>query len=287
MTSDQSLTTSLRDATSITLATEHHATSSSRQVHSQPIGEDDIVIAVMGITRAGKSSFINKAAGRTEIAITNDLESQTRAVQAVRCLHPDGRRNVVLVDTPGFDDTYLSDAEILKIIAHWLKETYQNNIKLSGLLYLHRITDVRMAGTPLRHLSIFKDLCGENNLKNIVFVTTMWDEVGESISSRREDELLSVFWKDMLRLGSPTRRFQGTLESAWEIIDCLERSGQRRIPLKIQQEMVDRGLQLHETTAATTLLHSLTQLAGEAKRVWTKLRNKSRRTIDPRDLIIP
>ncbi|KAG6374164.1 P-loop containing nucleoside triphosphate hydrolase protein [Boletus reticuloceps] len=299
MTSDN-LITSSRDATSITPATEHHVTSSSHQVersphlpgsndqdhaavrsaksnnHSQPIGEDDIVIAVMGITRAGKSSFINKAAGRTEIAITNDLESQTRAVQPVRCLHSDGRRNVVLVDTPGFDDTYLSDAEILKIIAHWLKETYQNNIKLSGLLYLHRITDVRMAGTPLRHLSVFKELCGENNLKNVVLVTTMWDEVGESAGSRREKELLSDFWVDMISLGSRACRFQNTPESAWEIIDCLnlERSDQRRTPLKIQQEMVDRGLQLHETAAAKTLLRSLTRLAGEAKRVWTKLRRQ-------------
>jgi hypothetical protein len=30
-------------------------------------------------------------------------------------------RRVVLVDTPGFDDTYHDDSEILKRIAEWLK----------------------------------------------------------------------------------------------------------------------------------------------------------------------
>jgi len=58
-----------------------------------------------------------------EVVINNDLRSQTRAIHPIRCLHPDGRRNIVLVDTPGFDDTVLSDAQILRIIANWLKET--------------------------------------------------------------------------------------------------------------------------------------------------------------------
>jgi GTPase Era involved in 16S rRNA processing len=55
--------------------------------------------------------------------IGNDLKSQTQTVQPIRCLHPDGRRNIVLVDTPGFDDTHMSDAQVLRIIANWLKET--------------------------------------------------------------------------------------------------------------------------------------------------------------------
>ncbi|KAG6382095.1 hypothetical protein JVT61DRAFT_737 [Boletus reticuloceps] len=182
-----------------------------------PIGQDDIVIAVMGLTGAGKSSFVNTAVGRTE----------------------------VVVDTPGFDDTVRSDAEILRSIADWLEVTYRNKIKLSGLLYLHRISDVRMAGTPLRNLSVFKDLCGNDNMKNIVLVTTMWDEVEGPISwFQREEELLSDFWADMIRLGSRACRFQGTRESAWEIINCLdlEASGERRKPLQIQREMVDSWL---------------------------------------------
>ena len=67
--------------------------------------------------------FIRTATGSSEIVVNNDLNSQTPAVQPIRCLHPDGRRNIVLVDTPGFDDTNLSDVQILRTIAHWLKKT--------------------------------------------------------------------------------------------------------------------------------------------------------------------
>ena len=67
--------------------------------------------------------FVHTATGSSVIAVNNDLKSKTREVQSVRCLHPDSRRNIVLVETPGFDDTNFSDAQILRITAHWLKET--------------------------------------------------------------------------------------------------------------------------------------------------------------------
>lgn len=35
--------------------------------------------------------------------------------------------NVVLVDTPGFDDTYLSDFDILQTVAKWLKNVYASS----------------------------------------------------------------------------------------------------------------------------------------------------------------
>ena len=88
----------------------------------------------------------------------------------------------------------------------------------------------------------------------------------------------------MICLGSRTCRFQGTRESAWEIINRLsfEGSRQRHASLQIQQEMLGHGLPLHKTTAARTLLRSLTQLAGGFKKSWAKLR-KARRTTSPRE----
>ena len=99
----------------------------------------------------------------------------------------------------------------------------RNNVKLTGLLYLHRISAVRFSGTSLKNLAVFKDLCGDNNLKNVVLVTTMWDEVqDESVGAEWETQLLSDFWKDMTDHGSRTCRFTGTRESAWEIINGLD-----------------------------------------------------------------
>ena len=74
--------------------------------------------------RLRHSQFVNNVTGNVEsgAVIGHSLKSQTQAVQPVRCALPDGRE-IVLVDTPGFDDTYLSDTQILRRIATWLKET--------------------------------------------------------------------------------------------------------------------------------------------------------------------
>ena len=114
----------------------------------------------------------------------------------------------------------------------------------------------------------------------------MWDEVpNESVGAERETQLLSDFWKDMTDHGSHTCRFAGTHGSAWEIINCLdlERSCQRRRPLQIQEEMVDRSLPLHETAAAKTLFRFLIQLAAEFKKTWAKLRNRAGRATKLKD----
>jgi len=51
-----------------------------------------------------------------------DLESCTPEVQLANEFALDGRQ-VVLIDTPGFDDTTKSDTEILKNIAAFLATT--------------------------------------------------------------------------------------------------------------------------------------------------------------------
>jgi hypothetical protein len=48
--------------------------------------------------------------------------SCTNAIQMAQPFQLDGRR-VVLIDTPGFDDTNISDLEVLKMIAGFLATT--------------------------------------------------------------------------------------------------------------------------------------------------------------------
>jgi GTPase Era involved in 16S rRNA processing len=58
-----------------------------------------------------------------DVRIGHRLLSCTDEVRAVRCQHPSKDGDIVLVDTPGFDDTFKSDAQILEQIANWLKDT--------------------------------------------------------------------------------------------------------------------------------------------------------------------
>lgn len=50
-------------------------------------------------------------------------------VQVTRIKHPKYGDRIVLVDTPGFDDTTRSDMEILEIIGKWLTNTYVSKQK--------------------------------------------------------------------------------------------------------------------------------------------------------------
>jgi hypothetical protein len=65
--------------------------------------------------------FINVGSG-SNLRIGTNLESCTAEVQLSNNFTLDGRR-VLLVDTPGFDDTHRSDTDILKLIAIFLETT--------------------------------------------------------------------------------------------------------------------------------------------------------------------
>lgn len=68
---------------------------------------------------------------------------------------------VHLIDTPGFDDTDKSDSETLAEVAIWLANSYRSQIRLTGILYLHRITDNRLGGCAMKNLKMFKKMCGQ------------------------------------------------------------------------------------------------------------------------------
>jgi predicted GTPase len=94
----------------------------------------------MGPTGAGKSNvstglperfqvplsttqFIDVATKQDGHTVGHKLESETSDIRAVRVAHPITGSPVVLVDTPGFDDSSKSDEEILTMIANWLVDT--------------------------------------------------------------------------------------------------------------------------------------------------------------------
>jgi hypothetical protein len=80
--------------------------------------------------------------------------------------------NTVLIDTPGFDDGYRTDGEVLKDIASCLQFTHEHNMKLTGIIYLHRITDPKITHSTMRNLTMFRKLCGNGSLKNVVPTTS-------------------------------------------------------------------------------------------------------------------
>ena len=78
-----------------------------------------------------------------------------------------------------------------------------------------------MAGTPLKNLREFEELCGKDAFQNIILTTTMWDLVDEETGEKRERELRTDYWGPMLDRGSTTSRFLRTRESAFAVIEPL------------------------------------------------------------------
>ncbi|KAF6824170.1 hypothetical protein CPLU01_11017 [Colletotrichum plurivorum] len=198
----------------------------------------DVYIAVMGVTGAGKSTFISHCT-QSQVKVGHDLEGS--------------RIPVWLVDTPGFDDTHRSDADVLREIATWLSNLYENTVKLHGIIYMHRITDRRLGGSARQNLVMFKKLCGQDAFKNVILATTMWEDVKEEQGNKREEELKKrpEFWGEMINKGSTVFRHQNTQESALNLVKYfLEKPpGEATTILDLQREMVDQGRSLDQTGA--------------------------------------
>lgn len=71
--------------------------------------EGDVFIAVLGVTGAGKSTFISKCTEK-EVSIGHNLQACTQEVGVFLCKSRDF--NIYLIDTPGFDDTDRSDTDV-------------------------------------------------------------------------------------------------------------------------------------------------------------------------------
>lgn len=164
-----------------------------------------------------------------------------------------------MVDTTGFDDTNRTDTDVLKEIAGWLTETYQQKIKLRALLYLHRISDNRMGGCAQKNLVMFKRLCGPDGIKDVMFVTTFWEKVDQAVGEGREKTLKTTkdYWGFFVEKGATVRQHQNNPESALSIIEqFVPRRAERTtvgMKLAIQTEMVDSGKDLDQTAAGQEL----------------------------------
>ncbi|KAF5009926.1 hypothetical protein FDECE_3911 [Fusarium decemcellulare] len=226
----------------------------------RPPSAGDVVILVMGVTGVGKSSFISKLTGE-DAGIGHDLTSYTKGVGIYSMSL--GDRLVYLVDTPGFNDTWRSDLDILKEVAFITSQIYRKGMKLAGILYLHRISDNRVSGSAMKNFTLLEKMCGPAAASRVFLITTMWDLTETGKLSHREAEMREMrlastieFWGSLCQQGSQTRRWRGDNETAISIINELialnERNGY--VVQQIQRELVDEGKNLTETMAGRELL---------------------------------
>jgi hypothetical protein len=196
---------------------------------------------------------------------------------------PNGQK-IYLIDTPGFDDTYRSDTEILREIADWLAQMYQFRVKLSGIIYLHRITDVRIGGAGMKNLRMFRKLCGEGGLGSVVLATTMWSLCPADDARRREEQLVhqNDLWKYLVGHGAQVFRQDDGAASGQKIIDYLVKRA-KPVTLDIQREMVDQGLTLGQTGAGKEVQEELDKLKASHEKEMKEIREDMEQAIKEKD----
>lgn len=164
-----------------------------------------------------------------------------------------------LIDTPGFNDTFRSEQDILNELAEWLSSTYAAGAKLTGIVYLHPIYAARLEGSARLNLCAFRKLCGMHAFEHITLCTTFWDTVSEAEGAQRESELCatSEFWGDMISRGAHYERIQNYPSSGRLLLRMAER---QPVTLTIQKEIVDAKKNLLETEAGQALRDGAAEL---------------------------
>ena len=107
-----------------------------------------------------------------------------------------------------------------------------------------------MGGISNRNLNVFKMLCGEDALKNILIVTTWWDDVpvkDRAAMGRREEELMKTkgeFFEPFIAAGGRFLRHDNTFRSACRIMDQLLDND----PITLQNQFNTIILQIQDKT---------------------------------------
>ena len=130
-----------------------------------------------------------------------------------------------------------------------------------------------MAGTPLRNLRMFQRLCGDNALRNVMLVTTMWSEIDNVTALPREEELRTKYWGSMVKAGSRIARFDYNHESAWAIVGQLNGTP---LPVQLQVELVDEGTPLAYTSAGSALYQWFENIISQLRDIVIKLEARLR-----------
>ena len=217
---------------------------------------DDILIAVLGVTGAGKTTFISKSTGRTDLVIGHGVESCTQDI-SFSTLQVAGKK-VTLIDTPGFDDTERTDADVLESIAKFLSETYANGMLLTGIILLQPVTGNKVQGSEKRRTRLFEKVCGPNAFGHVVIATTMWSDLrdeweGHSRVRQRKDA--PDFWGNMIHQGADVVKHDNTAACAISIIRKL--MYRNTVTLQMQSELHHNDGRLSATSAGQQLHNDL------------------------------
>ncbi|TEB20534.1 hypothetical protein FA13DRAFT_1742848 [Coprinellus micaceus] len=225
---------------------------------------------VMGQTKAGKSTLINslvddetkyRTVGHRMVSETSEtsvvvVERAPSQYAALNRLLND--RRIVLVDTPGFNDTTMNDAVVLTSISQWLLASYGEGMRVGGILHLRDITQSGWNGVERRDFNVFSKICGDDGMNQVSL------ELKDGVA--RVDELLEEHWRWAIEQGAS---LAGAINDPWyiiqQIVTSMDALGVANRILHIQDELANKKYFLSESDAGKEVCLTLTNLLSQAK----------------------
>ncbi|OCL09067.1 hypothetical protein AOQ84DRAFT_276638, partial [Glonium stellatum] len=221
-----------------------------------------VYITVIGQTRAEETTFVRTVTGPS--SKPNDgNKSRNDSLEIIETVIDD--RTIKLINTPSFDDSNRSELDILEEAAGYFKEMYDSKVYLTGIIYLHRITDPMDEGLASRVLSHLDEICGPHFYGNIALTTVSWGMVSNREGEDRERSLRTKdrHWLEFAKTGATMHRHDDTKESAISIIRHLL----KKTPdvLSFQRHLADHGI-IAKTAAGEMLVSRLAEMLEKAKK---------------------
>ena len=128
---------------------------------------------------------------------------------------------------------------------------------------------------------MFRELCGDAALKNVVLVTNMWTRDSRDVNEAREIELSGKFFKPVLDKGAQLIRHHDTPKSAHDIIRKI--MANHPVVLQIQQELVDEHRNIVDTSAGQAVSRELNEQSERYRAELEKLEKRIRQALREKD----
>ena len=133
----------------------------------------------------------------------------------------------------------------------------------------------------VRNFRMFRQLCGDSTLKNVVIVTNMWGKVKQEVGEARERELSDKYFKAALDKGAQIVRHHDTFQSTHDVVRRIMKNDPTTF--QIQRELVDERKDINHTAAGEAVSDEFNRLIKHHEAEVKAIREELRHALKNRD----